>query len=384
VARGRLSPASDAVRRARAELAQRLERWRRTALPIAHAAVAAGLSWLIAVNVGGHPAPFFAPIAAVICLGVTLGQRLRRAIELVAGVGVGIGIGDLLLATIGTGPWQIGLAVALAMSAAALLDSGVIIAVQAAASAVLVATLYLPEHASGVSRMVDALIGGATGLVVAAMLPGNPVTVVRSKATRVLGQLAGALHGVASAIKERDADKAAAVLERARDTQRLVDDFRTALQVGEEITTIAPMHWRRRPALQRYVTLMTPADHALRNTRVMIRRAVTALRDGEPMPDTLCGAIDDLAAAVELLGAELADGKDPAASRGRMQTVAAAASPALIHDDAFSTRVVLAQLRSTAVDMLQGAGMSRDEALASLPAVSSSATRAPAASSMTR
>jgi uncharacterized membrane protein YgaE (UPF0421/DUF939 family) len=39
------------------------------AMPVIQAAVAAGLSWLVAVNIVGHRSPFFAPIAAVICLG---------------------------------------------------------------------------------------------------------------------------------------------------------------------------------------------------------------------------------------------------------------------------------------------------------------------------
>jgi uncharacterized membrane protein YgaE (UPF0421/DUF939 family) len=149
----------------------RLRRWRSAAVPIAQAAVAAGLAWLVALHVVGHRAPFFAPIAAVVCLGLTSGQRLRRVLELIVGVSIGIGIGDLLLSMIGTGPWQLALVVALAMSVAVLLDGGAVITAQAAISAILVATLYLPGDATGVSRMVDALIGGATALVMVAVFP---------------------------------------------------------------------------------------------------------------------------------------------------------------------------------------------------------------------
>ena len=109
------------------ELARRWSRWRSTAVPIIQASLAAGLSWLVAVHVVDHRAPFFAPVvAAVVCLGITLGQRLRRVIELIVGVGLGVGVGDLLISAIGTGPWQIALVVALAMSVAVLLDAGAI------------------------------------------------------------------------------------------------------------------------------------------------------------------------------------------------------------------------------------------------------------------
>jgi uncharacterized membrane protein YgaE (UPF0421/DUF939 family) len=156
------------------QLTRRVRRWRSSAVPIVQAALAAGLSWLVAGHVVGHRAPFFAPVAAVVCLGMTLGHQLRRAIELIVGVGVGIGIGDVLISAIGTGPWQIALVVALAMSVAVLLDGGAVITGQAAVSAILVATLYLPGDTSGVSRLVDGLIGGATGLVVVGVFPRSP------------------------------------------------------------------------------------------------------------------------------------------------------------------------------------------------------------------
>jgi len=77
----------------------------------------------------------------------------------------------LLISVIGTGPWQIALVVELAMSAAVLLDGRAGITVQAVVSAILVATLYRPGDSSGVSRLVDGLIGGATGLLVVGVFP---------------------------------------------------------------------------------------------------------------------------------------------------------------------------------------------------------------------
>src|SRR2546427_10626159 len=103
------------------ELTRRLSRWRSTVVD--------------------HRAPFFAPVAAVVCLGMTLGQRLRRTIELIVGVGLGVGVGDLLISAVGTGPWQIAVVVALAMSVAVLLDGGSVITGHAAVSAILGAML---------------------------------------------------------------------------------------------------------------------------------------------------------------------------------------------------------------------------------------------------
>ncbi len=63
----------------------------------------------------GSANPFFAPIAAVITLAVSVGQRLRRTTELVLGVAIGIGVADGIILLIGSGPWQIGLIVFLAI-----------------------------------------------------------------------------------------------------------------------------------------------------------------------------------------------------------------------------------------------------------------------------
>src|SRR5262245_49238817 len=138
-------------------LAKRVSCWRSVAVPVGQAALAAGLAWFVAMHLVGHRAPLFAPVAAIVSIDMTLGQRLRRAIELIGGAGVGVGVGALLIAAIGTGPWQIAVVVALAASVAVLLDGRAVINVQAAVSAVLVATLYLPDETSEIDRLFDGL-----------------------------------------------------------------------------------------------------------------------------------------------------------------------------------------------------------------------------------
>ena len=206
-----------------------LTRWRGAALPIVQSALSAGLAWLVATLVIGHQHPFFAPIAAVVCLGVSLGQRLRRVGELVVGVSVGVGVGDALISLIGSGPWQIALVVGLAMSAAVLLDGGSVIALQAGSSAVLVATLLPPSAGGGFDRMIDALTGGLVGLAVAALLPANPVTVAQRQLKALTNTLSGALRNLAEALNEKDAVKAAGVLAELRTSQTTIDDYKTAL-----------------------------------------------------------------------------------------------------------------------------------------------------------
>ena len=89
----------------------------------------------------GHTTPFFAPIAAVVSLGTSYGQRLRRVAEVTVGVAVGVFLADLIVAGIGSGWWQLTIIVALAMSTAILLDGGQLFMMQAAVQSIVVATL---------------------------------------------------------------------------------------------------------------------------------------------------------------------------------------------------------------------------------------------------
>src|SRR5919107_1221690 len=95
----------------RSGLSAALSRLRGGIALAAQAGVAAGLAWFLAHDLFHRPTPFFAPIAAVITLASSVGQRARRTAELVLGVAIGIGIGDAIILAIGRGPWQIALIV---------------------------------------------------------------------------------------------------------------------------------------------------------------------------------------------------------------------------------------------------------------------------------
>src|SRR5580704_455861 len=162
-ARGRVSS-----RGARARLR---ENW----LPIVQTAAAAALAWLLANVVFGHANPVFAPIAAIVSLGATRGQRARRAVELMLGVAVGITSGDLLTTLIGVGVWQLAVIVGLAMAAAVSLGAGLLMLSEAGVSATLVATVQATTSGFPPARLVDVLLGGAVALVFQpAALPGAP------------------------------------------------------------------------------------------------------------------------------------------------------------------------------------------------------------------
>ena len=95
-----------------------LLRLRSVWLPILQTAVAACLAWFLAILLLGIDRPTFAPIAAVIVLGLAVGERGRRAVEMTLAVAFGVALADLLVSVVGVGAVQAGLFVGLAMGVA--------------------------------------------------------------------------------------------------------------------------------------------------------------------------------------------------------------------------------------------------------------------------
>jgi uncharacterized membrane protein YgaE (UPF0421/DUF939 family) len=326
------------------------------------AGVAAALSWFIAHDLIGRPTPFFAPIAAVITLASSVGQRVQRTTELVLGVAIGIGLGDALILLIGTGPLQIGLIVVGAILVATAVGGGTPLVVQSASSAVLVATLT-SQTGLPWTRFFDALVGGAVGLVVMTiLLPLNPLTVVRRAADPALTALADGLHEVADALRVADPDRVRDALAELRAAEGQFAAFAAAVKAASENVAFAPARWRTRAPLSQYVEGADHLTYALRNVRVLVRRIGTALADGEAIPAVLPTSIALLGDAVDLLRQEWDKGVEPVAARERALRAAAESGRAYDEGVGFSGGVVVAQIRSTVTDLLRATGVEYAEA----------------------
>jgi uncharacterized membrane protein YgaE (UPF0421/DUF939 family) len=335
----------------------------RGAFPLAlQAGLAAGLAWFIADDVLGRSNPFFAPIAAIITLASSVGQRARRTIELVGGVAIGIGIGDAIILLIGSGGWQISLVVVLAIMVAAAVGGGTPLVVQSASSAVLVATLSTTPG-QPFSRFFDALVGGVVGLIVMTiLLPLNPLTVVRRAADPALEAFVEGLRAIAEGLRSGGADDVRAALDRLRTAEGAFAAFATAAAAASENVAFAPARWRTRAPLSQYVEGADELTYALRNVRVLARRAITGLDDAESFPDCLPASIGLLADALDLLREEWAKGVEPVATRERALRAAAEAGRAYDEGVGFSGSVIVAQIRTAVSDLLRATGIEHAEA----------------------
>jgi hypothetical protein len=330
-------------------------------------AVAATLAWSAAALVLGHEQPFVAAIAAVISVGAVAGQTLKRAAEWILGVAVGLTVADLIMLAVGTGPIQTGVIVGLAMFAALLIRSGIMFVTEAGVSAVLVAGLDPTTYGVSPDRFLEALVGGGAALAVSAAFPSNPSTRARQAARPVLEDLATALRDAAAALIGGNLELAEAALSEARRIDATVARLREELDGGYQIARLSPPRRRHLGPLGYYVAAADQLDLAVRDTRVLARAAVTLVREKGPASGQLAEAILGLALAVEALAGYL-ERPDQALDDARQFALGAAgeATSVLQSSNDLETSALVAQIRSTAIDLLQAAGMESSEALEAL------------------
>ncbi len=349
--------------RSKATLHDRLHRVRMSLGLAVQAGLAAGLSWFATHKLLGSGQPVFAPISAVGTLAVSVGQRFRRTVELIIGVAVGVAIGDLLVYLLGTGPWQLGLVVTAAILLTIFAGGSVAIVIQAAATAVLIVTLSPSVKNLEIPRFIEALVGGGIALLVTAvLLPLNPLRVLNRAARPALDLLAAQLDVAADGLRERDREKTQKALDRLRNNKGELTTFTEAIEGAKETALLSPARWHRRGELTHYAEAADPIDRAMRNSGTLIRRAVTLIEDEEPVPAPMTAAIAHLAEAVRLLKREFAQGEEPEQARERSLRAVSEAGRAYAEGVGFSGSVVVAQVRTTASDLLVASGVSQEEA----------------------
>ncbi len=358
-----------ALRRGRTSVQHRLRRLHTNAWHIAQCAVAAGVAWFIAADLLGHPRPFFAPVAAVLCLGTSYGQRLRRVVEVTLGVAIGVFVADLFVLLFGSGAWQLVVVVGVAMSLAFLLDAGRLFITQAAVQAIVV-TALVPEPGAALTRWSDAVVGGAVAIVAATVVPRAPLRRPREQAAVVVGKISELLRGASGVMVDGDVERALSLLADARSTDVLIRELQDASDEGLSVVASSPFRVRHKEPLRRMADVVEPLDLALRNTRVLVRRAAVAAHRREPVPRGYSVLCAELADAADLVATELAADRMAVAARPALLELAAASARVERSHD-LSAEVILAQVRSVVADLLRITGLGVLEASDALPPMDS-------------
>lgn len=267
---------------------------------ILQTALAAGLAWYLTRDVLGHTAPFFAPIAAAVCMWATNVVRAQLAIEMVVGVGLGIGLGSGVHHALGTGPFAMSVVVLVSLSAALLIGRGFLLhrpmfVNQTVISAILV--LAFPHGGIGTERLFDALIGGGVAATFSILVfPRNPLAVLREARVEVLAALRDILSQTCCHTGDSDWMLAAAAQLHHR-LARLTEARSTA----EQLARICPLRWSMRDATRaadRHAAQLS----LLATSVVQLARTVTGT--DKPLAEPVRAAIGELAAAASALAGD--------------------------------------------------------------------------------
>ena len=129
----------------------------------------------------------------------------------------------------------------------------------------------------------------------------------------------------------------------------------------------SPFRVRHRGTVRQMSELVEPLDLALRNTRVLVRRASVAAYRRDPVPHAYATLCEDLADAGRPSWPRSCAATGTRAGAGRAWSRLAEASSRVERTDELSAEVVLAQLRSIIADLLRITGMGSLEATDAIP-----------------
>ena len=337
-------------------------------LQILQTAVAACVAWFLAVLLLGLDLPTFAPIAAVISLGLAVSERGQRAVELTVGVAFGILIADFLVSILGVGAVQAGIVVALAMTVAAFLGSQEIGVKEAAISAMIIMITFRSSEAGlPLDRFLEALIGGGTALLINALLPVNPERMVSEAAHPLFEESVNVLREVADALDGGDAQRLRDAYLKAQEIDARVSGLKEAVVAGRETARLAPSRRRSLGHLELYAAAADQIDLTVRDVRALARAALAIVQPGSSAPERLSRAIRSSARATESLGVYLETSGSPEDTRtfaleaARETTVMLEEYEDLARN--LAVNAVVDQIHSSAVDILRSTAMDRGAAL---------------------
>jgi len=214
--------------------------------PLLQSTAAATAAWVIARQLGDHPDPFFAPIAAVVALNASRGERGANAMRLLVGVVVGITAGELAISALGGGYGTLALATFAGMAAAVALGAARVTIAQAAASAIL--TVAVADGQAGPDRLVDALIGAGVALVFTQILfSPEPVALLRRAEAAALADMADALGLTARALEGDDDELADRAMSKLRDLRDRLAELSRTRRASSRVVRHS-LRWRTRMA----------------------------------------------------------------------------------------------------------------------------------------
>ena len=339
------------------------QRLRAVAPTITLLTVAVTVSYSIAHFALGHTAPALACTVALSSLTLNQDVRPRRVAETAVAMILGITLSATILVIAGRGPAQIAATLLAVLSLATLVSRNPAFALSAGTQAMLVAVLPDPGG-SPYLRVIDGLIGGFVALTSVAVLPRAPLRRAMRVGESVVHSVADSAHLIALALRSGDATLAQDVLDRLRQLDTPLREWRTTLESAHAIAAISPISRRSRTDWVARLHIQRGLAQVAEELRMVARRAVVLTRGKRPHP-RVAHVVSELATGLDQLAS--AHSRRASQHEPTRHFLAAAASLGEIANSATVDQGIVAMLRQVTMDGLVAAGTSEADARASLP-----------------
>ena len=324
-------------------------------------------AYLIARYGLGHPVPLLAVTVALSSLGFARDTRPGRVATTALAMVMGVVLSETMLVLFGPGAAQLLVVILLALLLARLVSANPTFALTVAMQAVLVQLLDAPTGGD-FARVLDGLIGGLVALAFTALVPRNPIRLSRADSRVLFATIKETLAKLREVLLTADKATADLALENIRQTQPLVDNWKSSLESAEAIARISPFYrWAQKEVADQKV-LFAGLDLATRNLRVITRRVDFLLEDQSPRPQ-LAAVIAKTLIAVDLLEQSLDDFSLRAKAQTYLLKLLKQLDPKSLGEVGLSELVVFMQLRPMIVDLAIAAGVEPAKARELLPHV---------------
>ncbi|TDQ53107.1 FUSC family protein [Actinorugispora endophytica] len=317
---------------------------------------AATVAWVIAVGLTPGHAPFFAPIAALVSLNSSGGERGVNAIRLLLGVVVGIPVGEVMGTVFGDGHLSLAAAAFIAMTVAVAIGAERMVIAQAAAGAILTVVIANGEY--GLWRLTDALIGAGVALVTSQLLfPVRLVALLRRTEAAALAEMSRMLT-LTEHMLEREQPLTREMINRLGELSQPMAELSSARESSQLAMRTSTIRWGDlRPILhedEKIDRLILLAESCLSLARTTTSMSLDERRELAP-------AVRAMASALDVLAGDLSD---RAARQYAVDQATEAARPfsdRVSADDPLTAATHLA-VQLVAIDIMLFAGIEAEDA----------------------
>ena len=329
--------------------------------------LASSVAYLIARFGLGHPVPLLAVTVAISSLGFARDTRPGRVATTALAMVMGVVLSETSLALFGSGAAQLTAVILVALLLARLISPNPTFALTVAIQATLVQLLDAPTGGD-FARVIDGLIGGLVALAFTALVPRNPIRLARADSRLLFATIKETLAKLREVLLTTDELTADLALENIRQTQPLIDNWKSSLESAAAITKVSPFYRWAQKEIDDQKVLFAGLDLATRNLRVITRRIDYVLQDQKPRPE-LAALISKALIAVDLLEQSLDDFSLRAKAQKYLLKLIRQLDPKTIEGAGLSDQVVFMQIRPMIVDLAIAAGVEAEQARKLLPKV---------------